>query len=548
MTMAVGECAWLLNCNKQKELNEIKIWLMVTTDRCTRVEMENHDEYSNSIDPYFKGINKEWLPVKLVTRRKGNKSDCAEFTWGYPVFMRTAKEVLAPIIGQDVEFLPVIHEEHELFLVKVNRVQDIVDMSNPVERRINYGFFSDFVHIHPEKVEEDAHIFRVPQRTSYVYVSDFFKQAVETNKLKGFQFIEIWDTNHTEDVRKERLKRFDIYYEGLSLREKVSFHEAWSMVSKEGKMVRNNNKIIKKSEGAILIGEIFANETVRWVDPTYIAPLYMDLQWIVYGENESERIVQEYFSELSFEVNGPKGNPVIIPDKILEAIIRKELQLYKDDLTETSLQKLIKVSPMYGKEPPASLRGLEFAKNLMMLSIDNQSNFDLKELRHLPDSLQSLAMRNCGLSDITMMQDLTLPKISSLYLGDNNIDDLSPLIKFSSTIDHINLESNRINSILPLNELQLLKYILVRNNPVTDISELKLPKLRYLYIDGIQTEDWSFLLTNFPALEYVSISDEGMTTASANSLREVIKGKQFTVSWSKSATGDFKLYNKKIKK
>lgn len=531
----------------KRELNEIKIWLMVTTDKCTRITNENDDDYYNFISPYFKGTRTEWKPIKFTTGRKGNKSDCAEFELGYPVFMRKAKEILAPYMEQDVEFLPIMHDEHELFMVKVNRVQDFVDMSNPVQRRINYGFFSDYVHIHPEKIDENVHIFRKPQRsTSFIYVSDVLKQAVEANKLKGFHFVEIWDTDNTEDAEKERLKRYDIYYEGLSSRERVSFHDAWRMVSHEGKIVRNNNKMIRNSEGVILIGEIFADETVSWIDPTYIAPLYFDLQWIVYEGSESDRSMQEYFAELSFEANGPGGNPVAIPDKALEAIIRRELQLYKDELTDTNLLKLIQLSPGHGDASPASLRGLEFAKNLMTLSVGSHPQFDLKELTHIPESVQSLAMRNCGLSDITIMGDLTLPIISRLYLEDNSIDNLCAFMKFSATLKHINVGSNQIKSILPLNELRQLDYICISNNPVTNISELELPKLRYLYIDGIQTEDWSFLSKNFPALEYVSISDEGMTEGAAKSLKEVIKRKLFTVYWSKSESGDGQLYNRKF--
>lgn len=72
-----------------------------------------------------------------------------------------------------------------------------------------------------------------------------------------------------------------------------------------------------------------------------------------------------------------------------------------------------------------------------------------------------------------------------------------------------------------------LDCVILNNNPFYNINELKLPNLRGLYIEGIQTEDWTFLLTNFPALEYVLMSDERMTASSKKSMKEIIKKKDF---------------------
>jgi Leucine-rich repeat (LRR) protein len=146
-----------------------------------------------------------------------------------------------------------------------------------------------------------------------------------------------------------------------------------------------------------------------------------------------------------------------------------------------------------------------------------------------------------GLKNIAIMNDLTLPELSSVCFSDNCLSDLSPLTFFSSLM-RIDVANNQIEDILPLNRLSELDCIILSNNPVKNISELHLPKLRYLYINGIDTDDWSFMLSGFPKLEYVSVSDESMTNASRKSMKDIIRSKKFAVSWTQP-DGLAKLYN-----
>ncbi|MDB5054988.1 MAG: hypothetical protein JWM44_3038 [Bacilli bacterium] len=523
----------------------MKIWLLVTTEKCLKINLASFKDYKEYITSYYEGTKKEWEPVKVITIRKGNKSDCAEFTLGYPVFMRKAKDILAPLINKQAEFLPVDHDEHELYLVNVRSVLDIVDMSNPVERKIKYGYFSEFVHIHPEKIDTDVHIFKIPQHLgSRIYVSDTFKNVVETNKLKGFHFVEVWDTDNSEGLRRERLKKYDIYFEGSSSRNRLPYSDAWKLVSEKKIMVRNQKNIIHNKEGTILFGEIFEDESIQWIDPIYIPPLFLELEWIVYEVVEIELLVKEYFAELSFEVNGARGTPVTFEDKVLEGIVRRHLQIYKDPLTTINLLKVRHLAPNNRESPVTSLKGIEHAIYIKELGIFDNPNFDVNELKYIPPSLSHLALRNCGLSSLRILDELDLPQLYSVFLADNRIMDLAELIKFSN-LSKIDIYDNAIEDIRPLNQLPLLEVINLRNNPVQNISELQLPKLRYLYMSGIQSEDWSGLISNFPALEYLSVSDEGMTDASKKVVKEIIKKKHITVAWTKSENGLAKIYNHK---
>ncbi|MBO9596623.1 MAG: hypothetical protein J7559_02205 [Cohnella sp.] len=448
------------------------------------------------------------------------------------------------MIGNDVDFLPLRHPEQELFVVKVNRLQDFIDMTRPVECKIGYGYFSEYMHIHPEKIEPSAHIFRLPQRShTRIYVSDEFKNQIEAQKLKTFHFVKLWDTEYTEESRNERLRRFDSYYPYMASRESISFHDALVLL-REGKIARHKNKIVKKDSDSdkLLIGEIFEDETVQWIYPTYIPPLFLDQVWFIYGADELNQPIYEYMAELSYELNGHKEPAVTFADKSLEQMVRRDIQIYKEDLTETNLLKLRWVIPKHDDGIVAKLRGIEHAINLVSILIKGNTEFDPNELKHLPENLQSLSVDHCGLTDLDIMKDLFLPRLCDAGFNHNHIVDLSPLVPYQ-TLTRIDVENNRIESIRCLNALTGLSTLAIRNNPIMNIHELRLPKLKLLDIRGVESEDWSFLLESFPSLTYLLVSEEKMTNASKKSMKDVIRSKKFAVSWT-GLDGMSKEYNK----
>ncbi|QYR22407.1 hypothetical protein KZ483_05335 [Paenibacillus sp. sptzw28] len=236
-----------------------------------------------------------------------------------------------------------------------------------------------------------------------------------------------------------------------------------------------------------------------------------------------------------------KGNTVIFKDKNLERMVRVQLQVYKEDLTDINLLKLRHIFPKYDDGIVSSLSGMEHAKNLLEFMVTSNSEFDVNELKYLPESLCGLVVNKSRLMNIDNMNDLVLTKLSSVCFSDNRLADLSPLAFFPS-LTRVDVANNQIEDILPLNLLTELDCVILRNNPVKNIHELHLPKLRYLYIDGIDAMDWSFLLSGFPKLEYVSISDEGMTNGSRKRMC-----KKFAVSWTQQ-DGLAKLYNDSSRK
>ena len=94
------------------------------------------------------------------------------------------------------------------------------------------------------------------------------------------------------------------------------------------------------------------------------------------------------------------------------------------------------------------IENLENLKDLLLSNNDIKNN--LQPLNYLKDSLSTLALINNDISDISELSEL---KLSSLYLGYNEIVDISPID--TENLEYINLENNNITMNIKGNEARL---------------------------------------------------------------------------------------------
>lgn len=143
---------------------------------------------------------KQWkpLPVKrMEPEKKLDLSDAPGFT--IPVFSRHALECLKPLIERNIEILPLDFKEKEYFGINILTVLDAINYEKSI-----YKTFRDGVRIMAFKkyvfsadIIKDVSLFKITdERTRYAFVSDEFKNIVETNKLSGFKFKLVWDSEH----------------------------------------------------------------------------------------------------------------------------------------------------------------------------------------------------------------------------------------------------------------------------------------------------------------------------------------------------------------
>ena len=157
-------------------------------------------EFTFEDDHSFDGRSKikGWRPIALKAL-EGNLpyGDVASFIPGIPVVSPKVIEVTKDLIKEEVEVLPTICSDCELYILNVTNIVDAVDYAKaqvkyfPDGKRVLRFIKLAFIE---EKVRGN-HIFKLTEhKLSSPYVSDEFRQRIIDNDLTGFKFELVWDS------------------------------------------------------------------------------------------------------------------------------------------------------------------------------------------------------------------------------------------------------------------------------------------------------------------------------------------------------------------
>ncbi|MGE6400327.1 imm11 family protein [Bacillus cereus] len=186
----------------------MKIWEL-------KSELDNYESYqllnlNTDYTRYFEGkvdsaveMSDSWGELFVECVEGDKQSDCPMF-WGElgtPMISRKAKEILEPLICNNVEFLPVIHDvtSEVYYLMNVLNTVDAINYNKAVFEKLSTGLIIGFEKyaFFANRVEGQI-IFKtfLNQRlhSSTVLVSDEFRNTVLESNLKGFEFVEVWDS------------------------------------------------------------------------------------------------------------------------------------------------------------------------------------------------------------------------------------------------------------------------------------------------------------------------------------------------------------------
>lgn len=128
-------------------------------------------------------------------------TDCVMF-WSETsilVFSKEAVCVLNNILDESVEIIPLDCDDREYFILNVLSIIDAIDYTKSNFRKLDTGLVVGFdKYSFLEDEVKDKHIFKVLLNnkvyTTEIFVSETLKNIVEEHKLKGFKFIEVWDS------------------------------------------------------------------------------------------------------------------------------------------------------------------------------------------------------------------------------------------------------------------------------------------------------------------------------------------------------------------
>ena len=173
-----------------------KLWAMPDDYECVNAVKSLTFEESHSFDGRSKILN--WKPIGLKAEDgKLPYGDISSFIPGIPVVSPRVVEVTKDLIQDQVEVLPTICSDCELYILNITNIVDAVDYTKAqvkyfpdgkkVLRFIKLAFIREKVY--------GNHIFKLTEhKLSSPYVSDEFRQRILDNNLTGFKFELVWDS------------------------------------------------------------------------------------------------------------------------------------------------------------------------------------------------------------------------------------------------------------------------------------------------------------------------------------------------------------------
>lgn len=227
----------------------------------------------------FDGESKlaKWLPAKVDTVSKKSYRDFPNFLIGKPVVSARVKEVIEPFVKNEVEFLPLIHDELDLYMINVTNVLDCVDWKRSDVRLTAKGEYAGFNKLvfDFEKIAPSMYMFKFKETArTRVYVTEAFKNLIENTKFKGLDFSFVYDSEFTEEKEQEQKRNYELALEEIERKKgkEFSYEEARERVDFGQAVASGKWKMQQDGKGTFWLGELTLDLTYQWIRPIYIPP------------------------------------------------------------------------------------------------------------------------------------------------------------------------------------------------------------------------------------------------------------------------------------
>lgn len=213
--------------------------------------------------------------------------ECTGVNSNIPIFSKRAVQALAPYLTTNVELLPLQHPTWNFYAVNVTRLIDGLDYEHSV---------IEYLEEHPTVIKNvsrfafkkdvilDYPIFKIPEyKRLRVFVTDAFKEAVEANGLKGFEFRLLWDSEASSDEDAELERK---YQELLAIIERnkgeeFSFQEAERRILDGEGCASGKWRLQYAQDGTVRLGNLQWDGSYNWIQPIFYPPILLDLKWHV---------------------------------------------------------------------------------------------------------------------------------------------------------------------------------------------------------------------------------------------------------------------------
>lgn len=225
-----------------------------------------------------------WTPIKVRTVSKKSYRDFPVYLSSKPVISARVKEVIEPFVKDEVEFLPLLHDELDLYMINVTKVLDCVDWKRSDIRTYEDGSLAGFNKLVFDftKIPAETYIFKFVERAStLVYVTEAFKDLIESHKFKGLDFSVVFDSEFTEEKEQEQKRNYEMALEEIERKKGVefSYEEARDRVDKGQAVASGKWKMQLDEKGRFWLGELTLDLTYQWIMPFYTPPILLSYLW-----------------------------------------------------------------------------------------------------------------------------------------------------------------------------------------------------------------------------------------------------------------------------
>ena len=167
---------------------------MLTTKKTAGILPERIEDY-RKVDFKGKSLEEKWKPLEMKKIDDIEMKDALDLSFQVPVVSKNAAKLLRDDLTGDVEFLEMNVENNKYYAMNIVNVIDALDEEKSVFDTLPGGirfFFEKYAFL-KDKIKNQK-IFKIKEeKRSKVFVTEEFKNKVEKENLKGFDFIKVWE-------------------------------------------------------------------------------------------------------------------------------------------------------------------------------------------------------------------------------------------------------------------------------------------------------------------------------------------------------------------
>ncbi|MFX3648362.1 MAG: imm11 family protein [Paenibacillus sp.] len=263
----------------------MKVYELKYNDSCMDL---NTMDWDHELGSDFNGNSKGkiWTPTKVKTLYKKKYSDFPRLIIGKPIMKKNVKEVFEDHISKEVELLPLIHDELELYVVNVTNILECVDWNRSDVRSYSDGDFAGFNKLVFDfsKIPNNTYMFKIKETaTVEVFVTDLFKEVVDEHKFKGLNFSVVYDSDFTEEKEEEQQQLYDAVLEEIERNkgQEYTYDAARELVDQGETMSSGPWKMRLDDQRQLWLGQLLKDLSYQWLMPAYIPPVLLLKSWHV---------------------------------------------------------------------------------------------------------------------------------------------------------------------------------------------------------------------------------------------------------------------------